>query len=55
MQEYASGIAYDATNDRLAAVGPNVLGTGFSFVVYDAADQSQTAGLDPTHDVTTFT
>lgn len=46
--EYASGIAYDSENDRLAAVGPNVMGTGFSFVIYDGADKSQDAGFDPT-------
>jgi len=46
--EYASGIAYDATNDRLAAVGPNVLGTGYSFVVYAGSNQAVAKSMDPT-------
>ena len=36
-------------------MGLNVLGTGFSFVIYDAANKSEDAGFDPTHLTTTFT
>ena len=46
--DYAADIAYDLKNDRLAAVGPNVMNysTGFSMVVYGGADKAVAAGID---------
>jgi len=48
----ANDIAYDAVNNRLGCVGGDVLGTGFSLVVYDAADQSKDHEKDANSTVT---
>jgi len=39
--KYVNSMAFDAVNNRIACVGPNVMATGKSFVIYDVSDKSK--------------
>lgn len=41
--KYVNALAYDSVNHRIGCVGPNVMNTGKSFVIYAAADKATDA------------